>query len=86
MSHETTSPGRAMRPSTAADPAPHLLDGIALLRAADICATLKISRSHWLDLVARGEAPKPTIKSPRFTRWRASDVARWVQAQAGQEA
>lgn len=52
-----------------------------LMSAADICATLRISRSHWLQLVHDGDAPPPSIKLPRFTRWSTADVIGWVQAQ-----
>lgn len=52
-----------------------------LMSAADICATLRISRSHWLQLVHDGAAPPPSIKLPRFSRWLTADVIGWVNAQ-----
>jgi predicted DNA-binding transcriptional regulator AlpA len=84
---QSTSPTGRDRRATPAPDAPLLqADAPTLLRASDICSRLKISRSCWLAWVAAGEAPEPAIKAPRFTRWRAADVAAWVEAQSGQEA
>jgi len=58
---------RPQVPATLADAT--LVDG-------PTCAAVgAASTSWWLEEVRAGRAPKPAIQRPRFTRWRASDVA-----------
>jgi predicted DNA-binding transcriptional regulator AlpA len=57
---------------------PATASAILLMTAKDISTQLRISRSHWHQLVAEGQAPRPAIQQPRFTRWRAADVLAWV--------
>ena len=52
-----------------------------LMSCKDICHQLRMSRSHWLQLVHDGDAPSPSIRLPRFTRWATADVLGWVSAQ-----
>jgi phage terminase Nu1 subunit (DNA packaging protein) len=62
------------------------------LVAADKCAAIgDVSVSWWHEAVRRGDAPKPDIQQPRFTRWRLAKVTRFwadrvVQAAAEGEA
>lgn len=87
MFNEAKTPARrALRPLNAVEADQTSFIDVSLLRAADICSRLKISRSYWLAKVAAGEAPDPVIKAHRFTRWRAADVAAWVEAQTRREA
>jgi predicted DNA-binding transcriptional regulator AlpA len=52
-----------------------------MMSVKDVCVQLRISKSHWHQLVAEGKAPRPAIQLPRFTRWRSSDVLAWIAAQ-----
>ena len=56
-------------------------DIFSLMSARDICTRLRVSKSHWWAMVAEGKAPFPAIRGPRFTRWRAADVAAWINSQ-----
>lgn len=56
-------------------------DGRDLLRVQDIARMLSISvRSVW-KLRGAGELPTP-IRLGRSTRWRSSDIHRWIDARA----
>jgi len=46
---------------------------------------LPISRSHWLQLVKDGEAPKPIKLSEKCTCWRLSDVLAFAEKGATSE-
>ncbi len=62
--------------SRTSDPSPDLL-----LRAQDIASTCSISiRQVWV-LAARGELPPP-VNLGRATRWRQSDISRWLASGA----
>lgn len=54
---------------------PFTLADVALIDGKTAAAAGSISISLWHDLVRKGKAPKPAIKEPRCTRWRAVDVA-----------
>jgi predicted DNA-binding transcriptional regulator AlpA len=57
---------------------------VALVDARTAAAVGGMSVSWWSDLVAVGKAPQPAIRSPRFTRWRMSDVrAFWAELADG---
>jgi predicted DNA-binding transcriptional regulator AlpA len=75
----------AAKPSHDAAEQPNPGDALAIttlmMSVKDVCAQLRISKSHWHQLVAEGEAPRPAIQLPRFTRWRSTDVLAWVAAQ-----
>lgn len=71
------SPGCANAVSVHAE-APTLdLAAAQLISGATCAATGEVAISTWGDLVARGIAPEPVFRAPRFTRWRASEVARF---------
>lgn len=59
---------------------PPILDEVALVTAAQAAATCGQAISGWRAAVARGDAPLPVVRRPRFTRWRAADVAAHAQA------
>jgi predicted DNA-binding transcriptional regulator AlpA len=75
----------AAQPSQAAAQQPSPGDALSIatlmMSAKDICKQLRVSKSHWHQLVAEGKAPRPAIQLPRFTRWRSTDVLAWVAAQ-----
>jgi len=48
---------------------------VSLVNAQTASAIGQVSVSWWRDQVRAGRAPQPAIRSNRFTRWRASDVA-----------
>jgi predicted DNA-binding transcriptional regulator AlpA len=52
-----------------------------MMSVKDICTQVRISKSHWQQLVAEKKAPAPAIQLPRFTRWRSADVLAWVAEQ-----
>lgn len=47
---------------------------MALVSKRVCCALGDVGQSWWDERVARGEAPQPAIRAPRFTRWRLADV------------
>jgi predicted DNA-binding transcriptional regulator AlpA len=51
---------------------------VALVDISDICALLRASKSWVHAEVAAGRFPSPAIKRPRFTRWRLSDIRRYL--------
>jgi predicted DNA-binding transcriptional regulator AlpA len=69
-------------PKPAARTLPASVADVALI-AADTCAAIgEMSVSWWHDEVRTGEAPKPVIQQPRFTRWRLTDVRLFWQERA----
>jgi predicted DNA-binding transcriptional regulator AlpA len=52
-----------------------------LLRASDVATTLNISIRHVWTLHAEGLLPDP-IRLGRCTRWRESDIRRWLEDRA----
>ena len=51
----------------------------ALYALPDITRRGAFSKSHLYNLMARGQFPKPSIRSgPRFTRWNAAEVDAWL--------
>ena len=51
-----------------------------LLRARQVVnpnGPVPISRSHWWELVRRGDAPQP-VRMGRITAWRQSDIAMFL--------
>ena len=55
-----------------------------LMRATEIMAFCTMSRSHFFNLIQKGEFPEPCIKRPRFTRWRRTDVLAWLAKEMGE--
>lgn len=50
-----------------------------LLAAREVCQLTGVSRAHWHSMVKEGRAPSPALRwGTRFTRWRASDVQKWL--------
>lgn len=47
---------------------------MALVSKRVCCAMGDVGQSWWDERVARGEAPQPAVRAPRFTRWRLADV------------
>jgi prophage regulatory protein len=77
---QTTVPARSrtaisLQPLAAAD-----VDS-ALLRLPTVMALVALSKTSIYGLVARGEFPPPIRRGKRCTRWRASSVIAWLQAQ-----
>ena len=54
---------------------PATLAEVALVSAEIAAATGGMSQSWWSEQVRTGAAPRPVIQLPRFSRWRATDVA-----------
>lgn len=54
------------------------LDDVALIDGKSCSAAACISLSQWHSLVATGDAPKPAIRQPRYTRWLLTDVRTWL--------
>ena len=67
------TPRPASRPAV-----PDALADVALIDGPTAAAAAGLSVSSWLERVASGEAPPPAIRAPRFTRWRMSDVRRYL--------
>lgn len=61
------------------------LEDVALIDAKGITACYKGSLSDWHDRVRRGDAPRPVIQRPRFTRWALADVRAWLEKQQTQQ-
>ena len=47
---------------------------MALVSKRVCCAMGDVGQSWWDERVARGEAPQPVVRAPRFSRWRLADV------------
>ena len=57
---------------------------VGLMAAKEITETVKISRAHLYNMVARGAFPKPALHcGPRYTRWQANDVYAWLSDPQG---
>ena len=54
----------------------------ALLRLADVTRVVGVSRSTIYLMISRGEFPRPVKISARTSRWRASDIEKWVEGLA----
>lgn len=67
-----------MPSKTELPPIPAALADVALIEDTVCAATMGASVSHWRDLVLRGIAPAPAIRSGRFTRWRIADVRQFL--------
>lgn len=57
---------------------PQVLADVSLVSVQQIAAAASMSVSLVLDLVRKGQAPQPAIRSIRFTRWRAADIRAWL--------
>lgn len=57
---------------------PRPLHDKTLLRMADVCAAVGLSRSSVYAKVAEGSFPRPVKIAQRAVRWRASDVVAWL--------
>ena len=53
----------------------------ALLRVETVIALTGMGRTKIYDLTKQGQFPAPAVRRPRFTRWKARDLAAWLQAQ-----
>jgi predicted DNA-binding transcriptional regulator AlpA len=54
----------------------------ALMSIQDIAAVLRLNPAHVRDrLVKRPDFPRPAINEPRFRRWRAAAIDRWISEQ-----
>ena len=58
----------------------------ALLRLPQVLARVPVGRSTLWLWVREGRFPKPIKLGPMTTAWRRSDVAAWIEAQAGEAA
>ena len=65
---------------------PAALAEVALIDAKTCAATGGMSVSQWHNLVREGAAPKPLIRTPRFTRWGLADVRKFFVDLATQSA
>lgn len=66
-------------PSSSPIQPPELPHRPLMYTAADACALLRISKSHFHALVRKREFPQPLFRSgARFTRWAAADVHAWA--------
>jgi predicted DNA-binding transcriptional regulator AlpA len=54
------------------------LDDVALIDGKTCAAAGGMSLSQWHSLVASGDAPKPAIRQPRYSRWLLPDVRTWL--------
>ncbi|MFT3804955.1 MAG: hypothetical protein QM766_27520 [Burkholderiaceae bacterium] len=61
---------------------PPSLSDVALIDGRACAAASGVGMTKWNDLVARGLAPQPVIRRPRFTRWQAGQVRQWLIDQA----
>lgn len=66
----TTNPKSSDRPQSL----PADLAAVALIPASTCAAIGSVSVSWWHAEVRAGRAPQASIRQPRFTRWKASDV------------
>lgn len=79
---KTTAGATAGTKPTVRHPAPPELADVAMIDAPRIAAAGCMSLSTWHDLVRRGEAPQPVIRAPRCTRWKLSDIRKWLTERA----
>jgi prophage regulatory protein len=70
---------RASRPVS---PTPADLQDLQLLRAADVCALLRISRPTLWRMRRDRQFPLPTSLSRRSIGWRRSNVESWLESRA----
>jgi predicted DNA-binding transcriptional regulator AlpA len=62
----------------------HVVDKAAkLVRIADICRDGGFSYWTWRRWVRCGKAPQPVANMPGFPRWKASDVAQFLDGRKG---
>lgn len=54
---------------------PQAMQEAALVSAETAAGAGEVAVSWWREQVAAGLAPQPVVRRPRFTRWRAVDVA-----------
>lgn len=59
-------------------PIPPILADVALIDGPTCAATCGLSLSAWHELVRKHQAPQPAIRRPRYTRWRAADIRKFV--------
>lgn len=71
-------------PKPAARPLPAELIDLAFLDIHDVCGALRMSVSWWYDEVRAGRAPQPLRYGARCTRWRASDIRKYMIDRAAQ--
>jgi predicted DNA-binding transcriptional regulator AlpA len=57
-----------------------------LVRIRQVISVVGLSRSTWLEMVRRGEAPKPLRIGPTktLTAWRVQDIRSWLAEQGGE--
>lgn len=72
---QTGQGNRDKQPPQASLPA--ALAEVALIDAKTCAATGGMSVSQWHNLVREGSAPKPLIRTPRYTRWGLADVRQY---------
>jgi predicted DNA-binding transcriptional regulator AlpA len=56
---------------------------LQLLRVAEICKLLKISKPTFWRLRRSGEFPEPTMVTERVLAWRLSEIEIWLAARRG---
>lgn len=68
-----------------AAPIPAALADLAYVTGPELAAAGRMTYQHFLDQVACGNAPKPDVRMPRFSRWRVSTARSWLEkiAEAG---
>lgn len=54
------------------------LYAVSLCSVPEIAAALRVGKTKAYDLLNEPGAPKPAIRSPRFTRYRTAAVADWI--------
>ncbi|MBX3634768.1 MAG: hypothetical protein KF683_05180 [Rubrivivax sp.] len=59
-------------------PIPPILADVALVDGPTCAATCGLSLSAWHELVRKHHAPQPAVRRPRYTRWRAADIRKFV--------
>lgn len=67
---------------SAKDSKQELFQNRALLRVADVCRLLEISRAGFYKLLADGIFPKPLRIGRRSVRWPVDVIETWLDAQA----
>jgi excisionase family DNA binding protein len=56
------------------------LQGLGLMRATEVAATLGVSKRCFYRMLSVGEFPSADFRrGPRLVRWRADTVAAWVE-------
>lgn len=63
---------------------PASLADVALIDGPSCAAAAAISISAWHELVRTGNAPAPSIRRPRCTRWKLAAVKAWLIDRASQ--